>query len=362
MVAQAAMASGRGREAASPRAIPSSGWTDIAKRTWYEFNEDRVLLTAAGATFYVLLALIPALASLVALYGLVFDPHGVTEQLRVISGLLPTEAQTLIEEQLRRLTSQPPGQLGAAFAGSLLLSLWSASAATKSLFEGMNVVYEEREERSFFHLSALAIAFTLAGLLGVIAVVTATIAMPLLLSQFTSYGTAILTQVATLAIVAAAIGGALLALYRWGPSRSAAQWRWLIPGTVLALILLAVSTAGFSWYARTFAAYNAYGSIGSVIGFMTWVWLSLAIILTGAEFNAEIEHQTLRDSTTGAPQPLGARGATMADTVGRASGSTTGKDEVPLLPLKDLRTDDATRAAAALGVAVVAVMVALRDR
>jgi len=108
-------------------------------------------------------------------------------------------------------------------------------------------------------------------------------------------------------------------LYRFGPSRRDAQWRWVSVGSALAAFGWLAVSAAFSWYLSKFADYNAtYGSLGAVIGLMMWLWLSTTVILVGAELNAEIEHQTARDSTVGGGKPLGARGAAMADTVGAA--------------------------------------------
>ena len=112
---------------------------------------------------------------------------------------------------------------------------------------------------------------------------------------------------------------ALGVLYRFGPSRRAARWEWLSVGTLAAALLWLAGSAALSWYLSNFGNYNAtYGSLGAAIGLMMWMWMSAIIVLCGAELNSEIEHQTARDSTVGPPKPLGARGASMADTVGRA--------------------------------------------
>ncbi len=112
---------------------------------------------------------------------------------------------------------------------------------------------------------------------------------------------------------------ALSAIYRYGPSREAALWRWITWGGVVATILWLAASALFSWYTANFGSYNeTYGSLGAVIGFMTWLWISAIVILLGAELDAELEHQTARDTTTGRARPMGLRGARMADTVAAA--------------------------------------------
>jgi membrane protein len=117
--------------------------------------------------------------------------------------------------------------------------------------------------------------------------------------------------------LALAIG--LACIYRFGPSREAPRWRWITWGSAAATIMWIVASALFSFYAANFGTFNeTYGSLGAAIGFMTWLWISAIAILLGAELNAEMEHQTKRDTTTGGPKPLGARGAKMADTLGAA--------------------------------------------
>ena len=268
--------------------------------------------------------MVPALTGFLALYGLLFDPSNVATQTAALSGWLPAEALTLIDEQLKRLAAQPASSLGLGLAGSLLISVWSASSATKSIIDGLNIVYDERERRSFVRLNSVALAFTAGGLLLCVALLAVAVFIGLdpALAGSAKFVLPVLGS--------ASLWAAILALYRWGPSRQQAKWRWLMTGSFLALVLMAISTLGFGWYAKNFAGYDAYGSIGSVIGFMTWVWISLIGLLLGAEVNAEIEHQTTRDSTEGQEKPIGARGATMADTVGsRFDQSLSGPKGAP---------------------------------
>jgi membrane protein len=115
---------------------------------------------------------------------------------------------------------------------------------------------------------------------------------------------------------------ALACMFRYGPSRDTPKWRWITWGSAVAALAWLIASAVFSFYAANFGNFNAtYGSLGAVMGFMLWIWISNIVILLGAELNAEIEHQTARDSTEGQPERLGERGAKMADTVGPAQGS-----------------------------------------
>ena len=128
----------RGRQAEAPQQIPPSGWKDVLLRTWKEINDDRVLLIAAGATYYLLLSLFPSLAAFVSLYGLFTDPTTVTEHLSLLSTVVPPSGMELLREQLTTLTEQRPATLGWGLVISLGLALWSASAGIKTMFEAMN--------------------------------------------------------------------------------------------------------------------------------------------------------------------------------------------------------------------------------
>ena len=317
--ATAAAEPGRGRLAEHPLAIPAKGWRDILKRTWTNFNNDRIMDTAGGVTFFSLLALFPALAAFVSLYGLFFDRHDLAKQLSLASGFVPRDILTFFAGELTRIASSGSGKLGTAFAVSLLLSLWSANGAVKALFGGLNVAYEERETRGFLHLTALTLAFTLGGIVFALAAIGAVVVAPAAL-QFlhVDAGGAWLAALRwPVILLVLALG--LSVVYRYGPSRSKPNWRWITPGGLLAAVLWLVASLLFSWYVASIANFNkTYGSLGAVVGFMTWLWYSTIIVLVGAELNAEIEHQTTVDTTAGGPRPPGERGAAMADSVGEA--------------------------------------------
>lgn len=313
----------QGRSAHAPSEFPAGAWRDIVRRVVYEFSDDRVPLVAAGAAFYVLLALVPALAALVALYGLIFDRSNVAEQMTSLAGFLPEEARALIGEQLVRLTSEETPALSVAFAATLALSLWSASSGTKAVIDGLNIVYDESEKRSFLRYNLTALGITTLGLATLVLALAVTVVVPAFLETYLAFAG---KQLASYAVLVAALWLATIALFRWGPSRENAQWRWLAPGSLLAVLLLAMFSLGFSWFARTFASYSSYGSIGAAIAFLTWCWISLMIVLGGAEINAEMEHQTARDSTTGPALPMGVRGAAMADTLGASYASARNGD------------------------------------
>jgi membrane protein len=314
----AAADDGRGRSAEKPSDIPARGWKDILLRVYQGISDDRILANAAAVTFYALLALFPAIAALVSIYGLFADPASIQQHLDSISGVLPGGAVGVIRDQLNRLTAQPRGTLGISFLIGLVISLWSANGGIKAMFDALNVVYEEREERSFIRLNAITLAFTVAMIAFVVIAIACIVALPVALDFLPGFIGLVLNIVRwPLMLVLVAL--ALAFIYRYGPSREEPKWRWLTWGSAFAALAWLGFSAIFSFYAAKFGTFNkTYGSLGAVIGFMTWMWLSVAVILIGGKLNAEMEHQTARDSTQGAPKPMGARSAKMADTVGPA--------------------------------------------
>jgi len=309
----------RGRKADTPAEIPAQGWKDIALRLYREFNHDRLLLVAAGVTFYAILALFPAIAALVSIYGLVADPRSINQHLSDLRGVLPDGALDIIGGQVKRLTEKGSGTLGLTAVISILISLWSANGGVKAIFDALNIAYEEDEKRSLVMLNLHSLAFTLGALLFVVLALTGIVLVPAALQVFgldeKAWYIALLRFPALLLLV---VGG-LAVLYRYGPSRKKPKWRWVTWGSGLAGVLWLIVSGLFSWYVAHFGSYNeTYGSLGAAIGFMTWIWLSTTVVLVGAELNAEMEHQTARDTTTGWQKPLGARQARMADTVASA--------------------------------------------
>jgi membrane protein len=313
---------GRGRGAQSPTEIPAKGWWDIVWRVYGEVNDDRIQAVAAGVTFYALLALFPAIAAFVSLYGLFADPATISDQLSALGGFLPGGAIDVIGGQVQRLTANKTSALGFASLFGLAVSLWSANAGMKAIFDALNVAYDESEKRNFIWLNLWSLAFTLGAIVFIAAAFSAVVVLPVVLN-FVGLGgvTEWLVRLGRWPALFAVILLGLSVLYRYGPSRDRAQWRWVTPGSLLAGFGWMAFSMLFSWYISNFGNYNeTYGSLGAAIGLLTWVWLSTTIVLVGAELNAEIEHQTAEDTTDGPKQPLGQRGAEMADTVGRTRG------------------------------------------
>jgi membrane protein len=311
---------GRGRQATSPWRIPWRGWKDILWRAYEKMNENRLLAVAGGIVFYALLALFPAVTAFVSLYGLVADASTIGQHLSLAAGILPSGAVDILHEQLTRLTANRTSALSFGFVFGLLFALWSANSGTKAVIDGLNVAYGEIEKRSFIRLNILSLVFTLSAFLALTLAVGTVVVAPILLLHIGLGGAAnavigILRWPALLAFVI--LGLAIL--YRYGPSRREARWTWLSVGSVGAAVAWLVASALLSWYIANFGTYNAtYGSLGAAIGMMMWMWVSMIVVLLGAQLNAEIEHQTAMDSTASPDKPLGHRGAVKADAIGAA--------------------------------------------
>ena len=318
-VGNAATSPARGKRqgAASPTELTARNWRDILWRVFGEISKDRVLAVAAGVTFYALLAIFPAVTALVSLYGLVADPTTISDQLTALGGILPSGALDIIGEQVKHIAAKPHSSLGFGFVAGLAVALWSTNAGMKALFDALNVVYEEQEKRSFIKLNAMSLLCTLGALVVILLALGAVVVIPVVLN-FVSLGTAFeaVLSLVRWPLLLGLIVLALAILYRLGPSRKAPQWRWVTWGSGVAALGWVIGSMLFSWYVAKFGTYNeTYGSLGAVIGFMTWIWISTTIVLIGAEINAEMEHEITADTTVGTGQPRGRRGAAMADKV-----------------------------------------------
>ena len=288
-------AGAHGRDDGAPHAADKpardGGLISIARRTLAEFNEDRIPTVAAGATFYVLLGLFPALGVFVSLYGLLADVGQAQRQIASLHGLLPEGGISVISDQITRLAAVPQSKLGFAFALSLVLSIWSANAGAKGVIAGLNVAYEEKERRKVIELNLVSLAFTAGFIAFAVLGLATVVAAPELLARIGlgefSGGSALRWPV--MLIVTA---GLLSVVYRFAPSHEKPVWRWITPGGVLAAALWGLMSAAFSFYVSHWGHYDkTYGSLGALAGFMTWIWLSLIVVLLGAELNSELDHQ-----------------------------------------------------------------------
>ncbi|MDA8166119.1 MAG: YihY/virulence factor BrkB family protein [Desulfobacteraceae bacterium] len=308
----------RGRSAAKPRQIPATGWRDILLRVKDEYAEDNLSIIAAGVAFYAFMAIFPALAAMVSIYGLVADPGEIQQELSGVKAILPQEAYGIITHQLQTLTSKS-GTLGWGALIGILLALWSAASGMKALINALNIAYEEEESRGFIRLNLIALLLTLAsvvfvlvalGLIAALPVLLDTLGMPAWLAAVLAWGRWPLL----LLLVILALGF----IYRYAPDRNEPRWRWVTVGSATAAVLWLAGSGLFSFYVSHFGSYNrTYGSLAAIVILLLWFYLSSFAVLVGAELNAEMEHQTREDTTRGEGRPMGERGAKMADTLGR---------------------------------------------
>jgi membrane protein len=310
----------RGRHARWPWQMTWLGWKDVLARTYDEVFEDRLFSLAAGVAFYMLLAVAPGLSVLVSLYGFAADTQNLSEQLKPLLVVLPEAGAQIVTEQVARIAAKSGDALSLYLLISLAVAGWSANAAVKAMFDALNVIYEETEKRSLVHFHLLSLATTISGIVLLMLILFTVAILPAIL-VLTPYQT-VLEQAVWLFrwpvffVIAIA---AIATLYRIGPSRRPVRFTWVLPGAAVSALAWVAASYLFGWYVTTLSDYTAtYGSLAAIVVFMTWLWLSVTIILIGAELNAELEHQTARDTTLGPPKPLGRRGAVVADNVGPA--------------------------------------------
>jgi membrane protein len=308
-------AGAQGEYATGPLEIPWPGWRSVAARVWTSLSEDNLSIVSAGVGFFGLLAIFPAIAAFVTIYGLVMDPAAVEGQLAPLRTFMPPEAYGILATQLHAVASQEHASLSIGLVFSIALTLWSSAAGVKALLLALNIAYDEQEKRGFIRLSAIALLFTAGALfligvsLFVIAAIPALVAIIPLLPPLET----ILLWTRWLVMAVLAIGG-LSILYRWGPDRRPAKWRWLMPGAILATLLWVAASLVFSVYVAHFGSYDkTFGPLAAVVVLLMWFYLSAYAIGIGAELNAELELQTQVDTTAGWPKPRGRRGARVAD-------------------------------------------------
>lgn len=312
------LAPGCGRDAAYPWRIPPRGWADIAARVRHEWGPDHVSLSAAGVAFFAFVAIVPALVVLVSLLGTVTRGRDAESVVTDLFGVLPDSARDLLAEQLAAISSASSGSLSIGVVAGVVLSLWSASAATGQLLAAINVAYDEHETRPWYVRRGLALAVTIGAIVFVAVAVFAVVALPVLISRAgLAPSTERWLRLLIWPALAIGFGIALAVLYRIAPNRRSPRWRWVSAGSLAAVLAWIVLTAGFRVYVSKFSSYNeTYGTLSAVVVLLLWLWVTAVIVLVGAEINAESEHQTAIDTTVGEPLPIGQRGALKADRLG----------------------------------------------
>jgi membrane protein len=270
------------------------GLKSVLPAVFRKISEDRVLANAAGVTYFVLLALFPAIAALVSIYALYADAATIERQLVSLSYILPGGAIEIIGEQVQRIAAQGSSALGISFLAGLLISLWSANSGAKALFDALSIVYGVTETRSFIKLNLISLAFTIGGIVFILVAIAAIVGVPIVM-KFVGLAehTELLLTLARWPVLFLVVAAVIALIYRYGPDRRDAIWRWITWGSAFASLMWIGASLLFSWYAGNFGSYNeTYGSLGAVIGFMTWIWISAIVVLVGAALDAELERRS----------------------------------------------------------------------
>jgi membrane protein len=298
--------------------MPWAAWKDIASRTWQRTWDDNVGLVAAGVAFYGFFALLSLLVMIVLIYGLAADVKTVVGTMRTLTAILPNDVAALIGDQLLQAMKSSEGSKGFGIFLAFAVALYGGTNGAGAIITALNIAYEEKEKRGLLHFYLVAIAMTLSAVvLALLALVGVTLAASL--GEVVPHASPAVViagkAVAYLSLIAIAAAVAAT-LYRYGPSREKARWTWITPGSAFTSVTWLMLTILFGVWVTAVSDYSrTYGSLGAVVGLLTWMYLSAYVFVLGAELNSEIEHQTAKDSTTGQPRPLGDRGAWAADNV-----------------------------------------------
>ena len=280
--------------ASSPQEIPPRGWKNIAWRTWQEISDNNIFLIAGGVTYANLLALFPAMAALVSIYGLLLDPGQIEQQIGILNGILPEQTQKLLTEELHQLAAASHGALGFGAGAGLVIALWSASRGMSGLITALDIAYEQKERRGFLRFNLAALGLTLGAIAGILIAIALVAVLPAAVQLLGLHGTSkwlLLLLDWPLLIVLVMLG--LAVLYRFAPDRDEPQWRWVSPGAIAATTLWIVASAAFAAYVTNFHSYDkTYGSLGGVVVLLTWLYLTAFVVLLGAVINAQVERQT----------------------------------------------------------------------
>ena len=300
-------------DASSPHRIPPRGWWLVLRRSLRRVFADRLMVQVSAIAFFALLSIAPVLLTAVSIYGAVNTPDEALQQLSDMAEVLPDDLEPLVGEQLTTITAASGQVLTLRGLSGLLAALWTATTAATYLVDALTLAYHEEETRGFLRRSGLGLAVVLGGavLLG------AAIAGRGLLSSVMAAAPGPLGAAESWLVwfgLAGLMVLVLAVLYRVGPDRRPARWRWISGGAVLATGLWVASSLALFAYVQGLGDYTAtYGSLAGVAISMVWLWLSIFLVVLGAVVDAEAERQTVRDSTVGPEQPLGERGAVVAD-------------------------------------------------
>jgi membrane protein len=296
----------------SPTDLPPSGWVATLKRTAREFQDDNLTDWAAALTYYSVLALFPALLVLVALLGLVGQyPQTTNSLLDIIGKLGPSSAVDTFRQPIEGVV-QSKGGAGALLGVGLLGALWSASGYIGAFFRASNIVWDIEEGRPVWKLLPLRVVVTLVGVLAVAVVLIGLVLTgPLAqaVGDVIGLGSTAVTvwNIAKWPVLLGIVITIISVLYYIAPNVKHPKFSWVTPGGIVAVLVWIVASVGFAFYAANFASYNkTYGSLGAMIVFLVWLWITNLAILFGAELNAELERsrQIAEDPSAAEREPF----------------------------------------------------------
>jgi membrane protein len=242
--------------------------------------------------FYAFLAFVPLLTALVLSYGLVAEPSSVVRHMQALTAVMPSSAAGIVGDQLRAMTETYEARTGFALLLALAVAVYGASKGAAAVLTALNIVFEVEEERGFVRRTLLALAMAAGAVTALFLAILAISALNFLEALLPGLGglSEVLLKLLFFCVAGAAVALLLALVYRYGPNRPDAPWRWITPGSLLATLVWLAATWGFGAYVANFTDYNAtYGSLGAVIVFLTWLYLSAYVMLLGAELNSILE-------------------------------------------------------------------------
>ena len=266
-------------------------WLDVSRDAWTKSGEDSISLIAAGIAFYALIALFPAIAAAVSLWGLLSSPEQIAQQIGNFAAMLPPSSAGIVTQQAQSVANSTGHSMSVAAVGGILLSLYSTSKGTAALMQGLNIAYDTVDERGFVSRTLVALFLAVTLVIGMVLAFACMAALPSILAALGLNQTGqVLISILRWPLLALLVVLGLGFIYRVAPHRPGARFRWASPGALFATALWLIGSVAFSIYVANFGNYNAtYGTLGTVIAALTWFWLSAYIILLGAELNAVTE-------------------------------------------------------------------------
>jgi membrane protein len=309
----------RGRKPEAPWQIPARGWTDILCRAWKDTAKRDLSLVAGGVTYYLLVALFPALAALVSICGLLANPGDVVKGAQSLSGMLPPSVVSLVGDELAQLVSASSKSLGLGAIIGIVIALWSGVRGMTSITTALNIAYNQPEGRGLFRFNATALLLTIVVVIGGLAALALVAGFPAVMKVADAQHHGLwIGLVVEWPLLIVFVMGMVTLIYRFGPDRRKPKWKWALPGVFVATILWIFGSVLFTVYVYFFGSFNkTYGSLGLPLVLLTWMWMSVFVVLFGAEINGQAERQTQQDTTVSAPSSAGERGAEDANTLAR---------------------------------------------